>query len=154
MKKLRTGPDFFPFEWLEEGLYEQYAMLFIKNLESEPSNIKSLHRIMSHPQNGLGWKGHYRPLSPTPCHGLGAPHQLRLPETHPTWHWAPPGMGYPLLSGHSMSGICLYPLQQLSILLVLGTPGPVSKLCLTLTRMRRLWYKSWVTPKLAPLGQW
>ena len=65
-------------------------MLFIKNLESEPSNIKSLHRIMSHPQNGLGWKGHYRPLSPTPCHGLGAPHQLRLLRSHPTWPWAPP----------------------------------------------------------------
>jgi len=30
-----------------------------------------------------------------PCHGLVAPHQLRLPKAHPTWPWSPPGMGHP-----------------------------------------------------------
>ena len=28
----------------------------------------------------LVWKGPESPLSPTPCHGLDAPHQVRLPR--------------------------------------------------------------------------
>ena len=37
--------------------------------------------------------------APTPCHGLGAPTSSGCPMSHPTWPWAPPGMGHPQLSG-------------------------------------------------------
>ena len=41
-------------------------------------------------------------LSSTPCCGLVTPHQFRLPRAHPTWPWAPPGMGL----HSSLSSLC------------------------------------------------
>ena len=35
----------------------------------------------------------------------GCPHQLRLPRAHPTWPWAPPGMGHPQLSGQQCQNL-------------------------------------------------
>ena len=35
------------------------------------------------------------PPTPTLVVGRAAPQQLRLPRVHPTWPWAPPGMGHP-----------------------------------------------------------
>jgi len=55
----------------------------------------------------MGWFG--RDLKahpvPAPLPWAGCPHQLRLPRTHPTWPWAPPGMRHPQLSGQQCQGL-------------------------------------------------
>jgi len=48
-------------------------------------------------QNDLSWEGPQSPPSPNHSHGLAVPYQLRLPRAHPTWPWAPPEMGQPVL---------------------------------------------------------
>ena len=58
-------------------------------------------------RNGLGSKGTQRSV---PCHGQGCPHQLSCPGPHPTWPWAPPGMGH-----HSSSGQLCQSLTALSV---------------------------------------
>ena len=44
--------------------------------------------------NGLGWKKPQSTPSPKPCHRLVAPTSSGCPGPHPTWPWAPPGMGH------------------------------------------------------------
>ena len=65
-------------------------------------NTHHTWRKFSHTENhrtvwvGRDPKAH---ASPAPAVGRASPQQLRLPRAHPTWPWAPPGMGYPQLSG-------------------------------------------------------
>lgn len=41
---------------------------------------------------------------PTPCSGLVAPHQTRLPWAHPNWLWVPPGLRHHSSSAHLFVG--------------------------------------------------
>ena len=60
-------------------------------------------------QSSLGWKGSQSLSSSIPCRGW-APTSSGCPGPHPSWPWAPPGMGQ-----HSFSG---QPYQRLTALWV------------------------------------
>ena len=99
-----------PVGWILHWLTTAILLLLIRNcfhsqktpwLVNEVGQDPPFHRVRKSGSHGMAWVG--RDLkahqAPTLCMGRAAPQQLRLHRAHPTWPWAPPGMGHPLLSG-------------------------------------------------------
>ena len=69
-----------------------------KELETKRFWGQELNTESQRSQSGLGWKGPSRSSSSNlSALGRAAEHWIRLPRTHPTSPWTPPGMGHPEL---------------------------------------------------------